>query len=212
MFSVVIALCVTANTHLDAKAIFIKGEEKLKAAKSLSGRTEMGTFVLAKPFRYLIDDGFTRSYCDGKVTYAVFPARNEYRKTSGVRELPSDYPVGIEAFFGVPIGSSDLKPRSAASPKMKSIRYAIRTFEGRQVSSKSFVIDLGSAQFSIESFVDAKSFNLVGARVELKTPEQTRSRLIHFQQLKYNPKVAPTAFQWKPVPGMKEIKIRSTGQ
>lgn len=207
MLGTLILSFVLSGPFVDPKAAFLKGEQKLRAASSLSGRTQHGRFVLQKPFSYFIETPLVRSYSNGKISYGVMYMTNEYFRNTSARRLPMDYTTGIEAFFGVPIGSTELKPDHSGKSKMSAVKFTFGSFKGRQVATKSYVYDLGHAKFMVACHMDAKTFELAGSEVNHKDKTGTRSRSIQVVDLRYNSAVDAKTFEWKPVPGMKERKL-----
>jgi outer membrane lipoprotein-sorting protein len=193
----------------DAKQIFNRFERDLKACQSLSGDLVgngsgfgpfKSTFLLQKPKSFRVIDGQINIYCNGKVQYNHLVREKEWFKRDVSKAFGFGAPYGLDAFFGLPTGST-------APYFEKKTEFRMQKVGERMCAAKAIHFESFDRDDRMVFFVDAKTKQLIGwDQVFGDTKMHYR-----FANMQLNPQVPKGAFDWKPLPGLKERAITRSG-
>ncbi len=186
----------------EARNIYTRFERELKACQSASGdligrgRGQgpfKSTFLLQKPKSFRVIDGQINIYCNGKVQFNHLVAEKEYFKRDVSKGFGFGAPYALDAFFGFPTG--------ATAPYIeKKTEFRMQKVDGRICAAKAIHFESFDRDDRMVFFVDRATKRILGwDQVFGDTKMHYR-----FENLRFSVKVPAGAFDWIPMPGLKE--------
>lgn len=191
-----------------ANKIFAQSEAKLKAARSISG-AYVGTgrkwreeFLMEKPGSFRVISDSIEIYCDGKTQWNHLLDTKEYFRRDVSKSGGSGTPSALDGFFGRSTGAS-------APYYLKRTTFDMRRASGKVYAAKTTYFKSFERNDHMTYLVDAKDKLPIGWDQDFGFGLMS----FRFENLRFNVKVAAGAFEWKPLPGLKEKKVgRQSGR
>lgn len=186
----------------EAKQLVGRFESDLKACQSMSGElvgrgSGLGpfksAFLLQKPKSFRVIDGQINIYCNGKFQYNHLVREKEWFKRDVSKGFGFGAPYGLDAFFGFATG--------ATAPYFeKRTEFRMQKVDGRMCAAKAIHFESFERDDRMIFYVDSKTRRPVG------WDQVFGDTKMHFRfgNLRLNVPVPKGAFDWKPLPGLKE--------
>jgi len=200
------SIALTSSGSGGAKRLFAESEQKLRAAKSLSGRlvgkgagfgSFRSTFLLKKPRSFRVVNGLVDIYYNGKVQFNHLVRENEYFSPDISKGGAFGAPCGLDAFFGQSTGDT-------APYFVKRTEFRIQKVDGRACAAKALHFESFGRDDRMVFYVD------VARKMPIGWDQVFGNTNMHYRfvDLRFNVPVAAAAFDWKPMPGLKERVIK----
>ncbi|MGI8923482.1 MAG: hypothetical protein ACR2HJ_05490 [Fimbriimonadales bacterium] len=186
----------------EARDLFAEFERDLRTSQSASGDLIgrgrglgpfKSTFLLQKPKSFRVIDGQINIFCNGKVQFNHLVAEKEYFKRDVSKGFGFGAPYALDAFFGFPTG--------ATAPYFeKRTEFRMQKVDGRVCAAKAIHFESFDRDDRLVFFVDRATKQILGwDQVFGDTKMHYR-----FENMRFSVKVPAGAFDWTPMPGLKE--------